>query len=115
MTTATVPSPPELKTLRLEIDGEIGTLTLDRPDVLNAMSPELIGELVTAAAVARRPRAAAGADRHRGRARLLGRRRRQLVQARARGVRAPTCPPRSAAAPTSSTRRSSTSGGSPIR
>jgi enoyl-CoA hydratase/carnithine racemase len=50
MTTTTVPSPPELKTLRLEIDGEIGTLTLDRPKVLNAMSPELIAELVTAAA-----------------------------------------------------------------
>jgi enoyl-CoA hydratase/carnithine racemase len=49
MTTATVPSPPELKTLRLEVDGEIGTMTLDRPKVLNAMSPELIGELVTAA------------------------------------------------------------------
>ena len=50
MSTTTVPSPPELKTLRLEIDGEIGTLTLDRPKVLNAMSPEMIAELVTAAA-----------------------------------------------------------------
>jgi 2-(1,2-epoxy-1,2-dihydrophenyl)acetyl-CoA isomerase len=50
MTTTTVPSPPELKNLRLEIDGEIGTLTLARPKVLNAMSPELIAELVTAAA-----------------------------------------------------------------
>jgi enoyl-CoA hydratase/carnithine racemase len=50
MTTVTAPTPPDLKTLRLEIDGEIGTLTLDRPKVLNAMSPELIGELVTAAA-----------------------------------------------------------------
>jgi 2-(1,2-epoxy-1,2-dihydrophenyl)acetyl-CoA isomerase len=50
MATATVPSPPELKNLRLEIDGEIATLTLDRPKVLNAMSPELIAELVTAAA-----------------------------------------------------------------
>ena len=50
MSTATVPSAPELNTLRLEADGEIGTLTLDRPKVLNAMSPELIGELVTAAA-----------------------------------------------------------------
>ena len=50
MTQATIPSPPELNTLRLEVDGEIGTLTLDRPEVLNAMSPELIGELVTAAA-----------------------------------------------------------------
>ena len=41
-------TPPELKTLRLEVDGEIGTLTLDRPDSFNAMSPELIGELVVA-------------------------------------------------------------------
>jgi 2-(1,2-epoxy-1,2-dihydrophenyl)acetyl-CoA isomerase len=50
MSTTTVPSPPELKNIRLEIDGEIGTLTLDRPKVLNAMSPDLIAELVTAAA-----------------------------------------------------------------
>ncbi len=49
MSTTTAPSPPDLKNLRLEIDGEIGTLTLDRPKVLNAMSPELIAELVTAA------------------------------------------------------------------
>ena len=48
MSTTTAPSPPELKHLRLEIDGEIGTLTLDRPKVLNAMSPDLIAELVTA-------------------------------------------------------------------
>ncbi len=45
----TATTPPELKTMRLEIDGEIGTLTLDRPDSFNAMSPELIGELVVAA------------------------------------------------------------------
>jgi enoyl-CoA hydratase/carnithine racemase len=50
MATATLPSPPELKNLRLEVEGEIATLTLDRPKVLNAMSPELIAELVTAAA-----------------------------------------------------------------
>jgi enoyl-CoA hydratase/carnithine racemase len=49
MSTTTAPSPPELKNLRLEIDGVIGTMTLDRPKVLNAMSPELIAELVTAA------------------------------------------------------------------
>lgn len=42
-------SPPQLNTLSIEIEGEIGTLTLNRPDSLNAMSPELIGELVVAA------------------------------------------------------------------
>jgi enoyl-CoA hydratase/carnithine racemase len=47
MSTQTV-NPPELKTLRIELDGEIGTLTLDRPDVFNAMSPEMIFELTVA-------------------------------------------------------------------
>ena len=42
--------PPELETLRIEIDGRVGTLTLNRPDALNAMSPKLIGELTIAAA-----------------------------------------------------------------
>ncbi len=46
MTTETL-SPPELKTMRIEIDGEIGTLTLDRPDTFNAMSPEMILEMTT--------------------------------------------------------------------
>src|SRR5215467_2717266 len=41
-------APPELNTLKIEIDGEIGTLTLDRPDAFNAMSPEMIGELTVA-------------------------------------------------------------------
>jgi 2-(1,2-epoxy-1,2-dihydrophenyl)acetyl-CoA isomerase len=41
-------SPPELETMRLEVDGEIGTLTLDRPDVFNAMSPQMIGEFTVA-------------------------------------------------------------------
>jgi enoyl-CoA hydratase/carnithine racemase len=51
MTTQTEPltsSPPELKTLKIEIDGEIGTLTLNRPDAFNAMSPEMIAELTVA-------------------------------------------------------------------
>jgi 2-(1,2-epoxy-1,2-dihydrophenyl)acetyl-CoA isomerase len=52
MTTQTEPlssSPPELSTLRIEIDGaQLGTLTLDRPDAFNAMSPEMIGELTVA-------------------------------------------------------------------
>ncbi|HKG36004.1 MAG TPA: enoyl-CoA hydratase/isomerase family protein [Solirubrobacterales bacterium] len=43
-----IPSPPDLKTLRIEVDGEIGTLTLDRPDAYNAMSPEMIAELTMA-------------------------------------------------------------------
>ena len=50
MSTATVPAPPELATLQIDVDGEIGTLTLNRPDSLNAMNPELIGELTVAAA-----------------------------------------------------------------
>jgi enoyl-CoA hydratase/carnithine racemase len=48
MSAATIPTPPELATLSIEIEGEIGTLTLDRPDSLNAMSPELIFELTVA-------------------------------------------------------------------
>jgi 2-(1,2-epoxy-1,2-dihydrophenyl)acetyl-CoA isomerase len=48
MTTRTIPAPPELDTLKIDIDGEIGTLTLDRPESLNAMSPELIFELTVA-------------------------------------------------------------------
>jgi 2-(1,2-epoxy-1,2-dihydrophenyl)acetyl-CoA isomerase len=43
-----IPSPPELETLTIEVDGEIGTLTLNRPDSYNAMSPQMIGELTIA-------------------------------------------------------------------
>jgi 2-(1,2-epoxy-1,2-dihydrophenyl)acetyl-CoA isomerase len=43
-------NPPALNTMRIEIDDEIATLTLDRPDAFNAMSPELIGELGVAMA-----------------------------------------------------------------
>lgn len=42
--------PPELKTLEISSQGEIGTLTLNRPDHMNAMDPELIYELTIAAA-----------------------------------------------------------------
>jgi 2-(1,2-epoxy-1,2-dihydrophenyl)acetyl-CoA isomerase len=41
-------NPPELQTLRIEVEGEIGTLTLDRPKAFNAMSPDMILELGTA-------------------------------------------------------------------
>jgi enoyl-CoA hydratase/carnithine racemase len=41
-------STPDLNTMKIEIDGEIGTLTLDRPDAFNAMSPEMIGEMLVA-------------------------------------------------------------------
>jgi 2-(1,2-epoxy-1,2-dihydrophenyl)acetyl-CoA isomerase len=41
-------NPPQLNTLKIEIDGEIGTLTLNRPEAFNAMSPEMILELGTA-------------------------------------------------------------------
>jgi enoyl-CoA hydratase/carnithine racemase len=47
MTSQTL-SPPDLNTLQFELDGEIGTLTLDRPEAFNAMSPEMIGELSVA-------------------------------------------------------------------
>lgn len=47
MSTQTV-DPPQLETLAIEIDGDVATLTLDRPKAFNAMSPELIDELATA-------------------------------------------------------------------
>jgi 2-(1,2-epoxy-1,2-dihydrophenyl)acetyl-CoA isomerase len=46
MSTETL-SPPELETMHLEIDGQIGTLTLDVPETFNAMSPQMILEMTT--------------------------------------------------------------------
>jgi 2-(1,2-epoxy-1,2-dihydrophenyl)acetyl-CoA isomerase len=43
-------NPPDLNTLRIEIEDRVATLTLNRPDAFNAMSPELIGELGVAMA-----------------------------------------------------------------
>jgi 2-(1,2-epoxy-1,2-dihydrophenyl)acetyl-CoA isomerase len=43
-------TPPELNTLQIEVAEEIATLTLNRPDAFNAMSPEMIGELTVAMA-----------------------------------------------------------------
>ena len=68
--------------MRIEIDGEIGTLTLDRPDAFNAMSPEMIGEMTVAFAwlADRAPlRALIVTGAGQG---LLRRRRRQLVPAK---------------------------------
>jgi enoyl-CoA hydratase/carnithine racemase len=48
-TAANSAAPPELSTLSIEVEGDIGRLTLDRPDSLNAMSPEMIFELTIAA------------------------------------------------------------------
>ncbi len=42
---AITPAPPELKTMRIGIEDSVATLTLSRPDDMNAMSPEMIGEL----------------------------------------------------------------------
>jgi 2-(1,2-epoxy-1,2-dihydrophenyl)acetyl-CoA isomerase len=46
----TDPAVPELKTMSIEADGEVGILTLRRPDAMNAMNPELIFEMTVAAA-----------------------------------------------------------------
>jgi 2-(1,2-epoxy-1,2-dihydrophenyl)acetyl-CoA isomerase len=39
--------PPDAKTMRIEVEGDVGILTLDRPDAFNAMSPEMIFEFTT--------------------------------------------------------------------
>jgi 1,4-dihydroxy-2-naphthoyl-CoA synthase len=105
MTTAEAPAPPQLETISIDVDGDIGTLTLNRPKVLNAMSPELIGELVTAAGWL--------ADRATLRGLIVtGAGRASSAAWRSRGS---TCPRTFATEPRCSTRRSSTSGASRIR
>ena len=66
--------------MRIEIDGEIGTLTLDRPRRLQRDEPGDDRRDDDRLRLARRPGPAAGADRDRRRQGLLLRRRRQLVQ-----------------------------------
>lgn len=44
MSTETM-DPPQLETIRIEIDGEIGTLSLDRPEAFNALDLQMISEL----------------------------------------------------------------------
>lgn len=41
-------APPQLETVRIEIEEELAVVTLNRPDRFNAMSPQLIAELPTA-------------------------------------------------------------------
>ena len=113
MTSETI-NPPQLQTMRIEIDGEIGTLTLDRPDAFNAMSPEMIGEMTVAFAwladraplrgliVTGAGRPSAPAATSPGSAKGSSRRR-------------STCPPTCGAGPRSCTRRSSICGGFRIR
>ena len=43
-------TPPEFQTIRVTCDGRRGTLTLNRPDRLNALSNELMAEVAAAAA-----------------------------------------------------------------
>ena len=43
-------TPPEFQTIRVTCDGRRGTLTLNRPDRLNALSNELMAEVADAAA-----------------------------------------------------------------
>ena len=114
MTSQTL-SPPELNTLQIEIDGEIGTLTLNRPDAFNAMSPEMIGELTVAFAwLADRAPLRALIITGAGKAFCAGGDVTWFREGR-RGRRRSTSPPKCAAAPRRCTRRSSTCGGSPIR
>ena len=40
--------PPRLETIKIELDGELAILTLNRPQSFNSMSPELISEMPTA-------------------------------------------------------------------
>ena len=114
MSTQTL-SPPELETLELEIDGDIGVLTLNRPEAFNAMSPQMILEMTVAFAwLADRSGLRGLIVTGAGKAFCAGGDVNTFKQRR-RSRRRSTCPPRCAAAPRRCTRRSSTCAGSPSR
>jgi len=41
-------TPPQLETMTIDVEGDVATWTLNRPEAFNAMSPEMIGEMVVA-------------------------------------------------------------------
>src|SRR5690606_24643469 len=43
-----IPTPPALENLEIAIEGDIGILTLNRPDAFNAIEPGMIAEFPTA-------------------------------------------------------------------
>ena len=66
----------EFETILYEVDDRIATITLNRPDQLNAVSPLMVRELRAAYAAAEADEAVWITPRDRRRARVLRRRRR---------------------------------------
>ena len=42
------PAPAGLETVRVDLDPPVATITLDRPQALNAITPQMLTELATA-------------------------------------------------------------------